>query len=291
MADVLYWRNLTSREISNLYENAGSCPVFIIFPVGVIEAHGPYLPLGFDSMVVRLLSHLVVENVQELSGEKARLVIFDSLADLGVISATFELDGGIPYSGMLTTELLFQTMQTLFEKSIRNYFVINGDGGTGNSMRALMFRSDSRRRDFFRAFGGSNGSFNFITWFDGVKKKIEHAGVYEHALLKYLSDLADVHTRALAEKFDLSARLLTHENLRKLEHVPAKEYLQPRTEIISWKMLDGQEEFAGSTPFCLAEYREILESGAVALLWKQQLEKVTDYVHKRIAYICGWRTT
>ena len=285
MQEVHYWQEMTSGEVTQLFSNQHTNPCFIFFPVGVIEAHGPLMPLGFDVKIVRLMTHIVCENVIGMFAEKGiRPVIFDSIADLGVISSTYNLDGGIPYEGMDTTKLLFTTIQSLYSRGIKHFFMINGDGGTSKSLRALLFRSERERTQFF---GSWKGSFNFMTWFDDAKHKIDHAGPHEHAVLKYVCDLADDHTHTLAAKFRLHARLLTKENLAKLERFQPKRYSQPHTEIVSWTQIPGQVESGGVSYFSLDEYNSILEKGEVEFLWKQQLEKVSRYVCDRITQICA----
>jgi creatinine amidohydrolase/Fe(II)-dependent formamide hydrolase-like protein len=277
---VIYWKEITSHEVTEIFVNLSHQPALIVFPLGVVEAHGPLMPNGFDTMLARLFTHIVCERVASmLENKNASFIIYDSLSDFGVISSTYELDGGILHSGELISELMFVTIRGMYKKGLKHFFVLNGDGGTGKSLRALLFRNKTEWTEFF---GNWDGTLFFVSWFDGTDVHIEHAGTWEHAVLKYVCDHADDYTRQLAAHFRLSAHRLTDENLHSLESFLPKKYPYPLTEIISWKQIPGQEESGGVTSFSLEMFQDIITSGKVEQLWHAQVAKVTMLLHDRI---------
>lgn len=278
---VPYWQDMTSAEITMLLSNF-SHSALIVFPIGVVEAHGPFMPLGCDAKMARIFTHLVCKRVLGMVQDtKAQIIVYDNLTDFGVISSTYELGGSILHPGGLTAQLWFHTIRDMYENGLRHFFFINGDGGTGKSFRALLFRN---KREQTRFFGSWTGTLDFVSWFDGLDVHVEHAGTYEHAFLEYVCKRADDYTRHLAEKLWLSAHRLTDENLRKLEEFRPKKYPDPPGEIVSWKQIAGQEESGGVTSFSLKKYHEILDSGEIARLWDRQLEKATHHMHARILH-------
>ncbi|TSC69723.1 MAG: hypothetical protein G01um101470_997 [Parcubacteria group bacterium Gr01-1014_70] len=280
---VLYWQDMTSIEIRKLTTNTLTHPTLIIFPLAVVEAHGPFMPTGCDAKMARMFAHLVCRSVMNMfPNKKVQIVIYDSLTDLGVVSSTYELDGSILHPGELTTHLWFVTIRDMYAKGLRHFFFINGDGGTGKSFRALLFRSKSKWTQFF---GSWKGTLDFVSWFEGLGVHVEHAGVHEHAFLKYVCDLADPYTCRLASKLRMSAYRLTDDNLHSLEEFQPKKYPSPPGEIVSWKQIPGQEESAGVSSFSLDEYHRILDSGEIGHLWEQRLEEISNYMAERILHM------
>lgn len=280
---VLYWQDMTSIEIRELITNTSIYPTLIVFPLAVVEAHGPLMPTGCDAKTARMFAHLVCRRVMNMfQNRKVQIVMYDSLTDLGVVSSTYELDGSILHPGGLTSELWFVTIRDMYEKGLRHFFFINGDGGTSKSFRALLFRNTSERTHFF---GSWKGTLDFVSWFEGLGVHVEHAGTYEHAFLKYVCDLADPYTCRLASKLWMSAHRFTDDNLRTLEKFQPKKYLSPPNEIVSWKQIPGQEESAGISSFSLDEYHRILDSGEIRRLWEQRLDDVSKHMTERILHI------
>ncbi|MDP3725745.1 MAG: hypothetical protein Q8R36_00935, partial [bacterium] len=176
----------------------------------------------------------------------------------------------------------FVTIRDMYAKGLRHFFFVNGDGGTSKSFRALLFRNTSERTHFF---GSWKGTLDFVSWFEGLGVRVEHAGIYEHAFLKYVCDLADSYTRRLASKLWMSAHRLTDDNLRSLEKFQPKKYPSPPGEIVSWKQIPGQEESAGVSSFSSDEYHRVLDSGEIRRLWEQRLDEVSKYMTERILHI------
>src|SRR3989344_7904930 len=156
---VRYWDALSAREVDELRLEYQNLPVILI-PLGVAEAHGPFMPLWFDSKISQLITQLVAERVKN---SRQNLVVFDRTVYCGIVCATCELPGTVPCDAITTTELLFQSIRGLYNEGMRNFCFINGDGGTGDQWRGLLFYAKEERRKFFCTW---DGSLSFVTWFE-----------------------------------------------------------------------------------------------------------------------------
>lgn len=268
---VHYWGEMTAHEIT-AYIKKNTNRGLVIIPLGVVEAHGPFMPLGFDVKIAQLVSHLAAEY---LAAQGVDTLIYDEVSSLGIVSATWELDGTIALDAIVTTEILFQSIKCMYQQGIRHFCIINGDGGTGDQWRGLLFFGRHDRREFFRELQDA-GSLDFISWFDGMDR-LGHACPYEHATLKFVCDLADEHVRMVAERIGLSARLLTEANMLSIDGV-RRIYPQPRREYISWRGLSGQIACGGISYFSYDEYTALTTGGKMAEVWKNQMAKVYNHL-------------
>lgn len=273
-SSVHYWGEMTAHEIVAYIKN-NTNRGFVIIPLGVVEAHGPFMPLGFDVKIAQVVSHLAVEY---LALHSIDTLIYDGVSTLGIVSATWELEGTIALDAIVTTEILFQAIKCMYQHGIRHFCIINGDGGTGDQWRGLLFYGRHDRREFFRELQDT-GSLDFISWFDGMDR-LGHACPYEHATLKFVCDLADEHVRRIAERVGLSARLLTNTNMLAIDGV-RRIYPQPRREYISWRSLQGQVACAGITYFSYDEYMRLITTGEMAAIWENQMAKIYNHLLAR----------
>ncbi len=271
MEHVLYWGEMTATEARD-YIRADIHGGMVLLPLGVVEAHGPLMPLEFDSKIACLVTHLVAER---LLAKGIHAAIYNSISTCGIVSATCELDGTMPYDAIKTTEMIFDTIRLFYEKGIRHFCIINGDGGTGDQWRGLLFYASRDRREFFCTW---KGSLDFLSWFRGMER-LGHACPYEHATLKYVCDYADSHTRELARRFGLSAHRLTADNLAKIDGV-VRTYPMPRTEFASWKQLPGQLDAEGISSFSVQEYQALVASGRMSEMWQSSLDMI-------VTHLCG----
>ncbi|TSC79469.1 MAG: creatinine amidohydrolase [Parcubacteria group bacterium Gr01-1014_29] len=259
---VRYWDHLSAREIEQAALEEHSC---IIIPIGVIEAHGPLLPVGFDAMMAGVVAHVVAERIQK-SG--ARPVVFNCVPYSGIVGATQGLAGTIGYPAMLSTEILFVTLQWLFAHGFERFFIINGDAGTGKSLMSILYHATKERQEFFFE---RDGAISLFTWFDGIDN-VGHASVVEHGFYTYLCEHSDPHTRNVAFQFGIKTPL-NEECLKDLDGVK-RVYPKPRREFTSWLSIEGQSRVYGVSYFSYGEYRAFLDSGRVHPLWEQQLTRI-----------------
>ena len=261
---VQYWTRMSSQDIENMWAEEYPC---IIIPIGVCEAHGEFLPVGLDVMFAGVVAHLVAERIQQRG---ARPIIFDCVNYCGVVGASFGLTGTIGFPALQSTERLFTALQELFAEGFERFFIINGDAGTAKSLIPFLYRATEERQKFFYEH---DGAISLFTWFDGIEN-VGHASIVEHAFYTYLVQLADYHTREVANQLGM-VRSLNNELLKKLDVAPRK-YPTPRQEFSSWQSLDEQNNKYGISYFSYDEYRKFLDSGKVHELWERQLTRIAE---------------
>lgn len=142
----------------------------IILPIGSTEQHGPHLPLGTDSYIVK--------RVSETLAAELKMDLFPVL-NYGVSFEHKEFPGTIS----IQPETLVKTVREICEKLLEKYtrvIIINGHGGNTTILRSL-----------------KNGKMIFIDLFDFLKKiltdvretelgGVAHACEVETSLMLYL---------------------------------------------------------------------------------------------------------
>ena len=111
------WEELTSADFVQAVRNAqGTC----LLPFGIVEKHGPHLPLGTDLLNVRYISLAAVE--QEYA------VIFPEYY-FGQIFEARHQPGTVAYSLRLQLELLQETTDEMARNGCKKVVIVNGHGG------------------------------------------------------------------------------------------------------------------------------------------------------------------
>lgn len=114
------WEELTAADFTKAIEKSrGVC----ILPFGVLEKHGPHLPLGNDLINVR---YLAVHGAQE---EFA--VVFPEYYFGQIFEAKHE-PGTIAYSPRLQLELLQETTDEMSRNGCKKILILNGHGGNNH---------------------------------------------------------------------------------------------------------------------------------------------------------------
>jgi len=94
---------------------------FVVLPIGVVEAHGPHLPLGTDFMIPLYLSDKLVER---LNGLVAPAIPY------GVTTSLTGFPGCLSVEPKTLKKLVFQTLKSLKMSGFDKIIVINGHGGS-----------------------------------------------------------------------------------------------------------------------------------------------------------------
>ena len=114
------WEELTAGDFVKAVEQAqGVC----VLPFGIIEKHGPHLPLGTDLLNVR---YLAVHGA-----EQAYAIVFPEYYFGQIFEARHE-PGTIAYSPRLQLELLQETTDEMARNGCRKILIANGHGGNNN---------------------------------------------------------------------------------------------------------------------------------------------------------------
>lgn len=113
----VHWEELTAEDFARaIQKSSGTC----ILPFGILEKHGPHLPLGTDLLDVRYAALRAAE--QEYA------VVFPEYY-FGQIFEAKHQPGTIAYSSHLQLELLQETTDEMARNGCKKIIIANGHGG------------------------------------------------------------------------------------------------------------------------------------------------------------------
>jgi len=111
------WEELTAADFrSAIQQSKGTC----LLPFGILEKHGPHLPLGTDLLNVRFVSLHAVEQEYAL--------VFPEYYFGQIFEAKHE-PGTIAYSMELQLKLLQETTDEMARNGCKKILIVNGHGG------------------------------------------------------------------------------------------------------------------------------------------------------------------
>jgi creatinine amidohydrolase len=115
-----HWEELTAADFREaIHQSGGTC----LLPFGILEKHGPHLPLGTDLLNVRYATLQAAQ--QEYS------VVFPEYYFGQIFEAQHE-PGTVAYSSHLQLELLQETTDEMARNGCRKVIIVNGHGGNEN---------------------------------------------------------------------------------------------------------------------------------------------------------------
>ncbi len=114
------WEELTAADFRDAIAQAqGTC----LLPFGILEKHGPHLPLGTDLLDVRYAAlHAAEQNYAVVFPEYYFGQIFEAKHEPGTIA----------YSAELQLKLLQETTDEMARNGCKKIIVVNGHGGNEN---------------------------------------------------------------------------------------------------------------------------------------------------------------
>lgn len=113
----VHWEELTAADFRDAVQQAqGAC----LLPFGILEKHGPHLPLGTDLLDVR---HAALAAAQ-----KEYAIVFPEYYFGQIFEARHE-PGTIAYSSQLQLELLQETTDEMARNGCKKIVIVNGHGG------------------------------------------------------------------------------------------------------------------------------------------------------------------
>jgi creatinine amidohydrolase len=122
------WEELTGPDfVQAIHQAKGTC----ILPIGIIEKHGPHLPLGTDLLNVRFAS---------LNAAKQEYAVVSPEYYFGQIFEARHEPGTIAYSLSTQLVLLQETVNELSRNGCHKILIVNGHGGN-NSLLPLFAQS------------------------------------------------------------------------------------------------------------------------------------------------------
>src|SRR4051794_13523607 len=114
------WEELTAVDFANAIQQArGTC----VLPFGILEKHGPHLPLGTDLINAR---YAAVHGA-----EQEYAVVFPEYYFGQIFEAKHE-PGTIAYSRRLQLELVQETTDEMARNGSKKILIVNGHGGNNN---------------------------------------------------------------------------------------------------------------------------------------------------------------
>jgi creatinine amidohydrolase len=127
---------LTAVEFISAVAKSGST---CIIPFGVLEKHGPHLPLGTDLIDVREVA---------LRAAKAEYTIIFPEYYFGQILEGKHQPGTMAYSHRLIWDLLQETCDELSRNGIKKIIIVNGHGGNNHFLRFFCQAQLAERKDY-----------------------------------------------------------------------------------------------------------------------------------------------
>jgi creatinine amidohydrolase len=130
------WEELTSPEfVEAVKQSGGVC----IIPMGVIEKHGPHLPLGTDVLTSR--------DVARRAAEKEYCIVFPYHM-MGQIYEAKQQPGTLAYSSELLFKFLEETCEEISRNGIKKIILMNGHGGNPNFLQFFCQSQLAKPKDY-----------------------------------------------------------------------------------------------------------------------------------------------
>jgi creatinine amidohydrolase len=130
------WEELTAGDFREAIGKAqGTC----LLPFGILEKHGPHLPLGTDLLNVR--------HVSEHAAQQEYVVIFPQYYAGQIFEAKHE-PGTIAYSAELQLKLLQETTDEMARNGCKKVVIVNGHGGNENLLPFFAQSQLEKRHDY-----------------------------------------------------------------------------------------------------------------------------------------------
>jgi len=130
------WEELTSGDFLIAIQKAqGTC----VLPFGILEKHGPQLPLGTDLINVRYAA---------LHGAEQEYAIVYPEYYFGQIFEAKHEPGTIAYSAKLQLELLQETVDEMARNGCKKIVIVNGHGGNNHLLPFFAQSQMASPRDY-----------------------------------------------------------------------------------------------------------------------------------------------
>ena len=115
-----HWEELTADDFrAGIKQSQGTC----LLPFGILEKHGPHLPLGTDLLNVR---HATLT----AAGQEYAVVFPEYY--FGQIFEAQQEPGTVAYSASLQLQLLQETVDEMARNGCKKVLIVNGHGGNEN---------------------------------------------------------------------------------------------------------------------------------------------------------------
>ncbi len=130
------WEELTAPDFVRAVERSGGTAVI---PLGIVEKHGPHLPLGTDLLDAREVALRAVR--------KEYSIVFPPYY-FGQIFEARHQPGTLAYSERLMWDVLQETVDEISRNGIKKIVLVNGHGGNNSFLPFFCQSQLGRRRDY-----------------------------------------------------------------------------------------------------------------------------------------------
>jgi len=171
------WEDLTSPKFAKAVEQSGGV---CVIPIGVIEKHGPHLPLGTDMYESR--------EVAFRAASKEYVIVFPPYYFSQIFEALHQ-PGTIAYSNELLWKMLEETCKELSRNGLKKIILMNGHGGNGAFLQYFCQSQLAERHDYVVVlFREGNDPVNGKEIESLKKAKLDgHAGEEETSMMYFIN--------------------------------------------------------------------------------------------------------
>jgi creatinine amidohydrolase len=169
--------DLTSPKFAKAVDLAGGV---CVIPLGIIEKHGPHLPLGTDLYEAR--------EVAFHAAEKEYAVVFPPYF-IGQIFEAKHQPGAMAYSTELMWKMLEETCKELSRNGLKKIILLNGHGGNGSFLEFFCQSQLGKQQDYIVVmFQAGDDPVNAAEIKSLKKAKLDgHAGEKETSMMYYIN--------------------------------------------------------------------------------------------------------
>jgi creatinine amidohydrolase len=174
---------LTSPQFAKAVELSGGV---CIIPLGIIEKHGPHLPLGTDLFEAR--------EAATAAAKKEYAVVFPPYFAGQIFEARHQ-PGTVAYSNELMWKMLEETCSELSRNGLKKIVLVNGHGGSTNFLHYFCQSQLASQKDYIVVMFEEETNPDYNKEIQSLKKaKLDgHAGEEETSMMSYIRpDLVDV---------------------------------------------------------------------------------------------------
>jgi creatinine amidohydrolase len=168
---------LTSPKFARAVEVAGGV---CIIPIGILEKHGPHLPIGTDLYESREIAFTAA------SSEYA--IVFPSYY-IGQIFEARHQPGTIAYSTDLMWKMLDETCRELSRNGLKKIILLNGHGGNNSFLQFFCQSQLEKKQDYIVVLFTPGGNDDTAREIKSLKKaKLDgHAGEEETSMMYFIN--------------------------------------------------------------------------------------------------------
>lgn len=169
--------DLTSPKFEKAVDLAGGV---CVIPLGIIEKHGPHLPLGTDLYEAR--------EVAFNAAGKEYAVVFPPYFTGQIFEARHQ-PGAIAYSVDLMWKMLEETCKELSRNGLKKIILLNGHGGNGSFLQFFCQSQLAKQQDFIVVLFEPGEESQYSAEIKSLRKaKLDgHAGEMETSMMTFIN--------------------------------------------------------------------------------------------------------